>query len=273
VLRDAPADVSRDMRSRHCRARRLRLALLLAAESAAVVAAHRLGGRPPFDLPLDDVDPWVRAAPADALLAALRLATLGAAAWLFAVTAAYALARGLGIRSVLGILDHATPHLVRRVVDHAVAASIVVGALAAPVHAASSPSPVVVDVRNGRQHESGSLTSLPPDSRRASHAPARATLPGVTAPTLPVPAAPPTPRAVPAPPAAATSAVVQAGDDLWTIAADALARATMRDRAGLTDAEIARYWRAMCDANAATVRSGDLDVIVPGEVIALPPVS
>jgi hypothetical protein len=255
------------------RARRLGLVLLLAAEAAAVVAVHRLGAQPPFDLPLDDVDPWVRAAPADALLAALRLATLGAAAWLFAVTAAYALARGLGIRSVLGVLEHATPHLVRRVVDHAIAASIVVGALAAPVHAASAPAPVVVDVRNGRQHGSGSLTSLPPDSRRVSDAPPRASVPRVTAPTLPVPAASPAPRPVPAPPAAPTTAVVQRGDNLWTIAADALARATMRDRADLDDAEIARYWRAICDANAATVRSGNLDVIVAGEVIALPPVS
>jgi len=63
---------------------------------------------------------------------------------------------------------------------------------------------------------------------------------------------------------------VQPGDNLWTIATDALARATARDRAALDPAEIARYWRAVCDANAATVRSGNLDVIVPGEVIALP---
>jgi hypothetical protein len=246
--------------------RLLRLLALLAAEAAAVLAVHRLGARPPFDLPLDDVDPWVRAAPTDALLAALRFVTLGAAAWLFAVTAAYALARGLGIGSVLGVVERATPHLIRRVVDHAVAASIVVGALAAPVHAAAQPSPVVVDVRNGRQHPGGSLTSLPPDSRRTSDTPVRAAAPGVTAPPIPL-------RLPGAPPGAPTSVVVEAGDNLWTIAADALARATDRDRAAIDDAEIASYWRAVCDANAATVRSGSLDVIVPGEVIALPPLA
>jgi hypothetical protein len=250
------------MSPRRHRVPRLRLVLLLTVEAAAVVAVHRLGGRPPFDLPLDHVEPWVRAAPADALLAALRVATLGASAWLFAVTAVYALARGLGVPSLLGVLERATPRLIRRVVDPAVAASIVVGALAAPVHAASAPSPAVVDVRNGRQHAGRPLTSLPVDPRRAGDAPAPVGAPAVT---------PSTPLLPGTPPAASTSVVVQPGDNLWTIAADALARATARDRAGLDDEEVARYWRAVCDANATTVRSGNLDVIVPGEVIALPP--
>jgi len=269
ALQDAPGDVSRGMRSLR---RRARLPLLLAAQAAAVVAVYRLGSRPPFDLPVDDVDAWVHAAPADALLAALRVVALAGAVWLFAVTAAYALARGLGVRSALRVLERATPHLVRRVVDHAVAASIVVGALAAPVQAATSPrSPVVVDVRNGRAHAGGSLTSLPPDARRTRDASARA----VTAPPAPPPSPAPAPPLAPAPapppaPAFPANVVVQPGDNLWTIAADALARATARDRAGLDDAEIARYWRAVCDANATTVRSGDVGVIVPGEVIALP---
>jgi len=259
ALRDAPGDVFRDMRSLR---RRARLPLLLAVEAAAVVAVHRLGSRPPFDLPLDDVDAWTRAAPADALLAALRVVALAGAAWVFAVTAAYALARGLGLRSALRVLERATPHLVRRVVDHAVAASIVVGSLAAPAQAASKPpAPVVVDVRNGRVH-AGSLSSLPPDFRRAPAIPPPAAT--VATPPPPLPTAPP-PTAVPA------SMVVQAGDNLWAIAADALARATGRDRAGLDDGEIARYWSAVCAANAATVQSGNVDVIVPGEVIALPP--
>jgi hypothetical protein len=273
ALRETPRDVFRHMRSFR---RRARLPLLLAVEAAAVVAVHRLGSRPPFDLPLDDVDAWVHASPADALLAALRVTALAGAAWLFAVTAAYALARGLGIRSALGVLERATPHLVRRVVDHAVAASIVVGALAAPAHAAAKPPPVVVDVRNGRAH-GGSLSSLPADIPRARTTPASSTTvatPAPPVPTLPPTAAPPAPAPpAPAPLAAPTNVVVQAGDNLWTIAADALAHATARDRASLDDAEIARYWRAVCDANATTVRSGNLDVIVPGEVIALPPPS
>jgi hypothetical protein len=252
-----------------CLLRHARLLVLLVAEAAAVVTVYRFGSRPPFDLPLDDLDPWVRAAPADALLAALRVVALAGAAWLFAVTATYALARGLGVRSALRVLERTTPHLVRRVVDHAVAASIVVGALAAPVHAASKPAPVVVDVRNGRAR-GGSLSSLPADigpSRADPTSGPSVTGPSVTGPSPPLPTAPPPPSTLPA------SVVVQAGDNLWTIAADALARATARDRAGLDAAEIARYWRAVCDANATTVRSGNLDVIVPGEVITLPPLS
>jgi len=246
--------------------RHARLLVLLVAEAAAVVAVYRLGSRPPFDLPLDNFHPWARAAPVDALLAALRVVALVGAAWLFAVTAAYALARGLGVRSALRVLEHATPNLVRRVVDHAVAASIVVGALAAPVHAATKPAPVVIDVRNGRDH-GGSLSSLPADIRPSRAAPT-ATSVATPSPALPLPVPLPT---TPPPPAQPASVVVQAGDNLWTIAADALARATARDRAGIADAEIARYWRAICDANATTVRSGNLDLIAPGEVIALPP--
>ena len=78
---------------------RLRVAILLAAESVAVVAVHGLGERAPFDLPLTDLDPWLRAAPVDALAAALRLAALVVAWWLLAATALYAgacLVRGRG---------------------------------------------------------------------------------------------------------------------------------------------------------------------------------
>ncbi|HEY3190410.1 MAG TPA: hypothetical protein VGJ70_23165 [Solirubrobacteraceae bacterium] len=68
------------------------------------------------------------------------------------------------------------------------------------------------------------------------------------------------------------SVVVQPGDNLWTIAADALASATGRDRVSLSDAEIGRYWTAVCDANRTAFRSGDVDLIAPGEAVTLPPV-
>jgi hypothetical protein len=63
------------------------------------------------------------------------------------------------------------------------------------------------------------------------------------------------------------------GDNLWTIARDHLARATRRRAGDLSEREIARYWLDVVDANRAALRSGDPDVIFPGETIKLPPVA
>ena len=37
------------------------------------------------------------------------------------------------------------------------------------------------------------------------------------------------------------------------------------------DEEIARYWRTVCDANRDTLRSGNVDLVYPGEIVTLPP--
>jgi hypothetical protein len=62
------------------------------------------------------------------------------------------------------------------------------------------------------------------------------------------------------------------GDNLWTIARDHLARVTRRRAGDLAEREIARYWLDVVDANRAGLRSGDPDLIFPGEMIKLPPV-
>jgi hypothetical protein len=246
-------------------ARRLRLLALLAAEAVAVVAVHRLGTRAPFDLPLTDLEPWLRAAPADALAAALRLTALVVAWWLLTATVLYAAvcvvgSRGKGrvARTVGQLSARVTPRAIRVAVDRALVTSLAVGALLVPAGtralAADDPTPrVIVDVRDGRDgRDPGSITSLPPQS--------------------PEPAAPP-PDA-PAPPAAVGDAqivVVVAGDNLWSLSADALARATGRARDSLGDHEIAPYWVTVCDATRPTLRSGDVNLVYPGEVVVLPP--
>ena len=76
----------------HTARRSAALVLVLSAESLGVVLAIRAGTRPPFDLPLDDWEPWSRAAPADALASAVRVVALVAASWLLATTALYLVA-------------------------------------------------------------------------------------------------------------------------------------------------------------------------------------
>jgi nucleoid-associated protein YgaU len=65
---------------------------------------------------------------------------------------------------------------------------------------------------------------------------------------------------------------VRPGDNLWVIARDRLAQATGRDDGTLPEREVARYWLEVVEANRAELRSGDPDLIFPGELIRLPPV-
>ena len=72
----------------------------------------------------------------------------------------------------------------------------------------------------------------------------------------------------------ATEVVVAPGDNLWELAARTLARATGRDRAPTSSTSRSRRTGcAVCDRNRATLRSGDPNLIFPGEVVVLPPVS
>ena len=67
------------------------------------------------------------------------------------------------------------------------------------------------------------------------------------------------------------SHVVVAGENLWTIARDHLAKV----RGGAdepTIREVAAYWLRVVEANRNRLRSGDPDLIYPGERIVLPPV-
>ena len=56
---------------------------------------------------------------------------------------------------------------------------------------------------------------------------------------------------------------VARGDHLWKISEVYLLRAE-------SDSAVAPYWRRVIDLNLATLRSGDPDLIYPGEVVLLP---
>jgi nucleoid-associated protein YgaU len=71
----------------------------------------------------------------------------------------------------------------------------------------------------------------------------------------------------------ASSHRVVPGDNLWTIARDHLAEVRGRLAAELSDREIAVYWLKVIKANRARLKSGDPDLIYPGERTVLPPVA
>jgi hypothetical protein len=60
------------------------------------------------------------------------------------------------------------------------------------------------------------------------------------------------------------------GEHLWSIASQHLE--VVSGRTDLAEREIAPYWVRVMDANRSTIRSGDPDLIYPGEQIVLPPV-
>jgi nucleoid-associated protein YgaU len=76
-------------------------------------------------------------------------------------------------------------------------------------------------------------------------------------------------EASPKPPEARPYTVV-AGDNLWTIARDRLIEARAGGSGKPTIREVAAYWLQVIDANRHRLRSGDPDLIYPGERIDLP---
>ncbi|MDP8927967.1 MAG: LysM peptidoglycan-binding domain-containing protein [Actinomycetota bacterium] len=135
------------------------------------------------------------------------------------------------------------------------------------------------------------LVLPPPTAPQPDVAPPRVLVPPTTHGLL----IPPNPQTSPDPPAGspggqhdmpteATNAVpksspanaeefheVARGDNLWHIAASTLRRRHGYDE--VTNRRIAAYWRTIIDANRHGLRSGNPNLIFPGERVALPPVS
>ncbi|MGH8986568.1 MAG: hypothetical protein ACRDY6_22235, partial [Acidimicrobiia bacterium] len=147
-----------------------------------------------------------------------------------------------------------------RAVAVSMMATTALGSGLSAVAAAGEPPlpPATLEVRDGRAVEAlpapAPPTTLPPSPPPTTTGPP----PSVSPPTAPLPAPDPPPA-----PAEAASAVhvVAAGESLWTIAGAHVA----------PGADIAAYWARVVDANRDTLRSGNPNLIYPGEAIALPP--
>jgi hypothetical protein len=198
-------------------------------------------------------------------------------AWLVATTIVGVAARAWPRWSRLRRVEWLGAATITRYVDAAFVLAVSLGTITASAGvAAAAPSgstasagaPVTVEVQ-----PDGTLVLVPP-----KHAPTATT--STTRPPSPPPVAPrapaapaPSPRE-PAPELAApsifngdASLTVAAGDNLWRIASAHLA--VGRGRV-VHDDEIVPYWRAVVAANRTTLRSGDPNLIFPGEIVTLP---
>jgi hypothetical protein len=247
------------------------LVALLAAEALTVVVVHRLGSTDGLGGPGADPAGWLRsAAPEEVVGGGLRLAALAAAWWLLASTAVYAAAHLLGSPAAIARLRWAVLPGLRGWIDRAVGASVLASvALGTPGLAAAGAGepPPVLDVRDGRADsvpDPAPPTTVPPTTAPPTTAPPT-TAPSPTAPPAPDPSpVPAEPTSLPAP------YVVVSGDSLWTIAAAHLARATGRAVAEVPVGEVASYWARVVDHNRDALRSGNPNLIYPGEALELP---
>lgn len=247
-----------------------RIVLLLVTEFAALVAMLAL----PIELPWSE--PPVLAAMPEELVAAglVRVVAIGIVAWLLFSTIGYALAAP--VPHLRAAAARITAPLVRRFVDTALAATLTVG-VATPVGAADAPpEPIVITV----EEDSSGRTVVIPPGIAVVHPPH---------PTVSEPSAPPSPIG---PPARSTSPVpleaamfvdvaahvsveqtyeVEQGDHLWSIAEEILMHRT--GRAIVPDHEIARFWHQLIGLNLGSLRSGDPDLIYPGEMLTIPEIA
>lgn len=214
-----------------------------------------------------DLDTWLATNPPADVAIGLALPVAGLlVAYLTVVGVLYLLAVLLRAPRAVRALARVTPAGIRAVAERTVAVGLLTATWAAPAAAADAGG-------------------LPPGLRVPATADSGVRAPALVLPTVPGPTAgPPTPEAAPpplvAPPrrpapeatAPARRVTVAAGDHLWGIAARALADARGTDVRQVAVGDVAGYWAEVVRTNRASLRSGDPDVIHPGEEIRLPPV-
>jgi hypothetical protein len=233
------------------------LLTLLVATSLAAIALARLGSVPWLEVRWCCLASWAETTAAtDALAALARWAALVAALWVLGSSLLYVLAVATGKAPMIRVVGRATLPSVRRWVERAITSGALITTLALPAVAGDGHlvDPRYVPVPAGD----------PPATTTTTQSPV------VTAPSV-APPAPVVPHSMgPAATPEETRWTVRSGDNFWR-----LAEATMVEALGRTPtpAEVDPYWRRLVEANRPLIRSGDPDLIFPGEIVVLPPVT
>jgi len=208
--------------------------------------------------------------PATAVVAVVRLAAVGASAWLALASGLQLVALSRPTSSLRGLADAVSPCFLRSLACGAASLTASAG-LAMPAAALGPPeNPMGTAVMVPLDATTTTVPPQPaPTSSTTTLAPTTTTtVPATTTTTAPVrPPARPSPpapaaTAVPAPPdaPAADEMVVVPGDSFWSIAVD---------EAG--GREVTTYWRALIEANRdRLVDPANPDLLYPDQVLRLP---
>jgi hypothetical protein len=223
------------------------LTLEIAALAAGVARFDSLGlGNPPANIAIAD-----GAAPLDETLGTVALWVLvGIVGWSLITGLAYAGATLFGRTDAAHRIGRVTPRAIRLCADRLAAVSLAVAILSA-----SGPAMAAGSIRIG----GGPTTPDPPRSAEIPH-------PGIQ--RLARDEKPAAAPALPTSPSRADGEyLVAPGDNLWRIAADHLTATPD------TSISLRAYWLMVIEVNRNRLRSGDPNLIFPGETIILPPLS
>lgn len=274
---------------------------LEAASLVAIVVLLRLGNDPAFSVEWHRLWSWLGEHSAEhSLLGLGRVAALALVSWLAGSTLVYTAARATQVPGLIRSVEWMTLPVVRRLAGRVVAATLSVSTLATPAVALAAGEPTVPDsaeraavvaVEPAPRYvpvPAGDTPIAPPaEDEGAGYLPTPAGHPE-TAPVSPRPlfagaldpgpgrnaaaqAIGPELRPAPAPAAdTAAERTVRPGDHLWGIAEAHLSEVLGRSP---SDAELATYWAHLVDVNRSGLRSGDPDLIFPGEVVSCPPIA
>lgn len=253
---------------------RMRLFGLVGVQAGLIAGLHILGRVDGFQIEWSNLSMWLTETPfEDAAGAVLLLAALVLSYWLLLSTVSYMFAAASSSPGAIRAVGWVTLPPIRRLVSRALALSIAASSVAGPLAPAiakyagsGEASRVIVAVDSqGRLYPPGAA------SETETEADTNTMLP----PHLTVPTEPPAPAPVPEPAEVLDGSrthevVVKRGEHLWSISERHLEE--VLGRQDLSEHEIARYWVGVIDANRSSIRSGDPDLIYPGERILLPPV-
>lgn len=121
--------------------------VLVLFEIVAVGGLHALGTRPSVQVDWANISRWLAATPADQIMISLVwLVALVLAWWTLGSTLLYLLTRVRGFRAGARIAERLAPSAIRRVIDRAVATTVVTSVLfgtAAPALASERPAPPI----------------------------------------------------------------------------------------------------------------------------------
>jgi hypothetical protein len=193
----------------------------------------------------------------DALAAIARTAGLVACYWLLTTTCLYMVAEAAHIGAMARALAWATLPVARDWARRAVASGVLTASLALPAAAWEQVKPGYVPVAAGDQQTTTTTIAAP--------------TPTTTVATIPVvPATVATPTSNAAPVSSRVEVTVQPGDNFWRLAENRLRELIGREP---SDSEVAPSWVNVVEANRHSIRSGNPDLIFPGEVVLLPDLS
>ncbi len=248
-----------------------RLVLLVAITTGLTVGLHQLGNISGLGINWSDPVVWFGdAAPEDAVGATLRTVGLIIGYWITISTSLYfGAARRSQIRRPRLVTVVTLPSI-RRVVDRALATALAASIAVSPISPAlaeqTPPPPVVFDITTDgipvpHVHMNEDLQEeQAQDDATTEGAEEEASEPRPSPMVFPVATSSPS---VPL----ADGYTVESGDNLWKIA-DRIVE-SLTDGVPTTSA-VTSYWRSVVNANQGTLRSGDPNLIFPGEIIVLP---